>query len=73
MRYLRAFGAFWYDFLVGDRPELFLGPIAALVACWLLLQVGVPSAVVGVLLFAAVCLVAGLSLYLVTAPARRRG
>ena len=25
MRYLRAFGAFWYDFLIGDRPELFVG------------------------------------------------
>ena len=31
MRYLRAFGAFWYDFLVGDRPELFVGAIVALV------------------------------------------
>ncbi len=27
MRFLRSFGAFWYDFLIGDRPELFVGPL----------------------------------------------
>ena len=27
MRYVVAFGRFWYDFLVGDRPVLFLGPV----------------------------------------------
>ncbi len=35
MRYLRGFGAFWYDFLVGDRPELFLGAIAILAVAWI--------------------------------------
>lgn len=30
MRNLRRFGAFWYDFLVGDRPELFVGSIVVL-------------------------------------------
>lgn len=30
MRYIVAFGRFWYDFLIGDRPELFFGPIVAL-------------------------------------------
>ena len=39
-RYLRAFGAFWYDFLVGDRPELFVGSIAILAAIWVAVQVG---------------------------------
>ena len=31
MRYVSPFGRFWYDFLIGDRPELFIGPILALV------------------------------------------
>jgi hypothetical protein len=61
---VRAFGAFWYDFLVGDRPELFLGPIAALLVSWLLAGVGLPAAIVGIVLFALVVVVAGLSLLL---------
>lgn len=27
-RALRAFGRFWYDFLVGDTPELFVAMLA---------------------------------------------
>lgn len=68
MRHVRAFGAFWYDFLVGDRPELFLGPIAALVLAWLLVGAGVNPGVTGIVLFLAVCAVGGLSLYLTTRP-----
>jgi hypothetical protein len=30
MRYVTAFGRFWYDFLIGDRPELFFGPVIGL-------------------------------------------
>jgi hypothetical protein len=40
MRYLRAFGAFWYDFLVGDRPELFVAPIVVLVLVWIAIRAG---------------------------------
>jgi hypothetical protein len=29
-RWLRAFGAFWWDFLVGDTPELFGGALVAI-------------------------------------------
>jgi hypothetical protein len=29
-RWLRAFGAFWWDFLVGDTPELLLGVLIAM-------------------------------------------
>jgi hypothetical protein len=32
MGYIRAFGRFCYDFLIGDRPELFVGPIVGLAA-----------------------------------------
>jgi hypothetical protein len=30
MRALRAFGHFWWDFLVGETPELFLGGVAVI-------------------------------------------
>ena len=68
MRYARAFGAFWYDFLVGDRPELFLGPIAALVLAWLLVGAGAAPVVTGLVLFIAVCAVGAVSLFLTTRP-----
>ncbi|MDR3544322.1 MAG: hypothetical protein P4L30_00965 [Candidatus Limnocylindrales bacterium] len=68
MRHVRAFGAFWYDFLVGDRPELFLGPIVALVLAWLLVGAGVTPGVTGIVFFLAVCAIGALSLYLTTRP-----
>ena len=68
MRYVRAFGAFWYDFLVGDRPELFLGPIVALLLAWILVRGGVNPGIIGIVLFAAVAGVGALSLYLVARP-----
>jgi len=30
LRWLKAFGAFWWDFLVGDTPELLIGALAAI-------------------------------------------
>ena len=30
LRLLAAFGRFWWEFLVGDTPELFLGTVATL-------------------------------------------
>ncbi len=68
MRYLRSFGAFWYDFLVGDRPELFLGPVVALALAWLLATARLPAGVVGAFLFAAVVAVGATSLVLTTRP-----
>jgi hypothetical protein len=50
MRFLRAFGAFWYDFLVGDRPELFLGSIAVLALASASVRAGLDPALAGVLL-----------------------
>ena len=50
MRYVTAFGRFWYDFLVGDRPELFVGPIVGLAVVALLIQAGW-AATGGLLLF----------------------
>jgi hypothetical protein len=58
MKYLRQFGSFLYDFLVGDAWELFVGPIAALILAWVLLQAGLDHALVGVVLFLSVLLIA---------------
>jgi hypothetical protein len=41
-----AFGRFWWDFLVGDTPELFLGTLAVLGLVALLVRSGSPQAVV---------------------------
>jgi hypothetical protein len=62
MRYVRAFFGFWYDFLVGDRPELFVGPISALLVAWLAARAGVPAPVTGALLFVLVATVGALSI-----------
>ncbi|MEA2547811.1 MAG: hypothetical protein QOI00_1931 [Chloroflexota bacterium] len=55
MGVLRAFGRFWFDFLIGDRPELFVGPIAGLAVAAISVQLGLAAAS-GVLLF--VCVIA---------------
>ncbi len=57
MTFLRKFFRFWYDFLVGDRWELFLGPIAALVIVGVAVAAGISSAIAGVVLFALIALV----------------
>jgi hypothetical protein len=62
MRYVRSFFGFWYDFLVGDRPELFVGPIAALVLAWLAVRAGVPAPMTAGLLFVLVATVGGSSI-----------
>jgi hypothetical protein len=62
--WLRRFSAFWYDFLVGDRWELFVGPIAVLAIAGLLTAAGVSGAIAGVLLFAGIVAVGALSVAL---------
>ncbi len=69
MRYLRAFGAFWYDFLIGDRPELFVGSIAVLAVVWIAIRMGLAPTVAGALLAVLVLSLAGLSIWSAT---RRR-
>jgi hypothetical protein len=72
MRYVIAFGRFWYDFLIGDRPELFIGPIVALAAAALAVKVGWASAS-GLLLFGLVVASLGWGLVAELAPTRARG
>ncbi|HZC33405.1 MAG TPA: hypothetical protein VE640_08985 [Candidatus Bathyarchaeia archaeon] len=66
MRYLRAFGAFWYDFLIGDRPELFIGSIVVLALVWLAINVGFSPTAAGGLLTVLVLVLAGLSIWSAT-------
>ena len=56
MRFLRAFAAFWYDFLVGDRPELFVGSVAVLALAWVAVRAGLDPTLAGGVL--AVCVLA---------------
>jgi len=62
MAWLRRFGRFWYDFLIGDRWELFIGPIVVLAIAALLVAGGVPGALVGLVLVAGIATVAGVSI-----------
>lgn len=54
-RYAGAFGRFWWEFLVGDTPEIFLGTLAVIAAALLLRHeravgfVAVPLVALGVL------------------------
>lgn len=70
MRYVRAFGAFWYDFLVGDRPELFVGSIVALGLVWLAIRAGLDSGLAGLALTVLVVVLGGLSVWQATRPRR---
>ena len=40
---LRAFGAFWYDFVIGDDWRVALGVIAALAATYGMSRTSVPA------------------------------
>jgi hypothetical protein len=62
VRYARAFGAFWYDFLVGDRPELFIGVVAILVLVRAVTGMGLPAQLAALLMPGAVCLLLAVSL-----------
>jgi hypothetical protein len=71
MRYLLAFGRFWYDFLIGDRPELFVGPIVALAVVAAAIQLGW-TALAGPLLFVLIVASGGLGLARELSQARAR-
>lgn len=63
MIFLGRFGRFWYDFLVGDRWELLIGPILALVLAAALLGVGVSGGLVGLVLVASIIAVESFTLW----------
>jgi len=45
-RYIVAFGRFWWDFLVGETPELLIGAVVAVGAAALLVHNGAVRVVV---------------------------
>jgi hypothetical protein len=71
MRYVIAFGQFWHDFLIGDRPELFVGPIVALALVTVVTRLGW-TALSGLLLFGLVVASGGLGLARELAAAHAR-
>jgi hypothetical protein len=70
-RYLRVFATFWYDFLVGDRPELFIGAILVLGSVSVVLRLGLEPELAGGLLVALLLALVGLSV--LAASRRPRG
>ena len=62
MTLLARIGRFWYDFLVGDRPELFVGPLVVLAIAWGLVAAGVAGALAGVALFVGIAIVGAISI-----------
>jgi hypothetical protein len=68
MHYLRAFGGFWYDFLIGDRWELFIAPIVVLFVVWTAIRTGLAPDLSAVILTALVLFVGAASLALATRP-----
>jgi hypothetical protein len=71
MRYAVAFGRFWYDFLIGDQPVLFFGPVIGLAIVALAVQADWAS-VSGPFLFGLVVASGGLGLAHDLAVIRRR-
>jgi hypothetical protein len=43
LRWLRAFGGFWYHFVIGDDWTIAATVAAALIATWALHAVGIPA------------------------------
>ena len=43
MKYIKSFGYFWYDFLVGDSMTLAVGGVGALVLAYLVVVAGSPA------------------------------
>ena len=48
MQFLKAFGRFWYDFIIGDDWKIAVSVVIALASTLLLLKIGVPEPVVTV-------------------------
>jgi hypothetical protein len=62
-RWLKAFGAFWWDFLVGDTPELLGGVLVAIALVALLVKAWSLNAAAVVVFPAGVIVVLGGSVY----------
>jgi len=38
MRFLRAFGQFWYDFIIGDDWKIAVAVVTGLIVVWMLVE-----------------------------------
>jgi len=68
VRFLRAVGRFWYDFVIGDDPKIAVAVVSALALSAVLVVAGLPAAVLAPL---AGCLVAAAFLVALAADTRR--
>ncbi len=68
MRYLRAFGAFWHDFLIGDRPEIFAFSILLLALVWAAIRMGLDATLAGGILLVGTMVVGSWSLWRAIQP-----
>jgi hypothetical protein len=64
MRIVRRVGAFWYDFLIGDRPELFVGSTVVLGLVAIAINAGLSPNIAGGLLTVLVLILGGSSIRL---------
>ena len=62
MSFVGRFARFWYDFLIGDKWELFVGPIVAMIVVGVAVNMGLDSILAGPLFFVLIALVGGFSL-----------
>jgi hypothetical protein len=63
VKFLKAFGEFWYDFIIGDDWKIAVAVVLALAATLLVLKLGVFSDI-GVAVFGAVAIVAAFAISL---------
>jgi hypothetical protein len=70
-RLLKGFGRFWWDFLIGDTPELFVAALIIIGAIALVSEIGHFNAAAIVLLPLMAVLALALSLTLATRASRK--
>jgi hypothetical protein len=63
LRWLSAFGRFWWEFLIGETPELFVGAVAAVAVAALICTAGRARTWAGVVLVVLVALLLALSVW----------
>jgi hypothetical protein len=63
VRWLKGFGAFWWDFLVGDTPELLVGVLVAIALVAVLVKASSLNAAAVAVFPAAVIVLLGGSVY----------
>jgi hypothetical protein len=71
-RLIKGFGQFWWDFLVGDTPEIFIAALAIIGVIALLSERGHFNAAAAIVLPVLAILALAASLLRATRPSRRK-